>query len=647
MNAKPFSFANHILPGWSGETPGPGEFAVLLNALSEAAIVVERQSGSLAFANWPFFELTGTNPQNASQLSMHDFMPDVERNWSSGEELETALRLGNESALSVKVKTTWLDRQGKWMLMQITPASVVRWNLEKQHRIEELTEIMDEMASITTRPDLDDALAYTLELGTRLVKAEGLAIYRVQGIMRKLVRVMTHGQIAQCLPETLPVDEPGITYTPAVWQNNQRAVSEIQYAARDCGLDSIVSVPIELQGGRQGIIVAANLPRQDIRGLIDGLEVLASHIGSALNHYVTLNNQRITLREYTRELTIRDSISENTQEGIILLNPGLQIVDMNPTAEMTLGYATQEVAGFPVENVLIGSDSFLGALRMSLKSYSSQGMQNITLHRRNGQAFTADLQIFPVRVNEEMVNVVLLVRDLSEREANRTRTQQLEQRALLGEITAIFAHEVRNPINNISTGLQLMSYNLPEGDPNQELVDRLQNDCTRLTHLMESVLSFAKPVEYKIIPTSIPELLKRIIERWRPRMARLNVESHFKAEAGTPAALADARALDQVFTNLLSNALNAMKETGGTLAIRVEPDDRWVNISISDTGPGIPPETREKIFEPFYTTSPQGTGLGLAITKRIVTAHKGQISVESFPGGTIFNVKLPASKEKS
>ena len=109
------------------------------------------------------------------------------------------------------------------------------------------------------------------------------------------------------------------------------------------------------------------------------------------------------------------------------------------------------------------------------------------------------------------------------------------------------------------------------------------------------------------------------------------------------------RGLDQVFTNLLSNAINAMKDQqGGVLAVRVEKvaetnGHSWVSVSISDNGPGIPPDVRDKIFEPFYTTSPQGTGLGLAISQRIVLAHKGKIEVNSFPGGTIFTVLIPGA----
>jgi signal transduction histidine kinase len=118
-------------------------------------------------------------------------------------------------------------------------------------------------------------------------------------------------------------------------------------------------------------------------------------------------------------------------------------------------------------------------------------------------------------------------------------------------------------------------------------------------------------------------------------------------DADIPKILGDPRSLDQVFTNLISNAVDAMTETGDTLAVRAVINQEFsghphVDISISDNGPGIPEDIKDRIFEPFVSTRQKGTGLGLAITKQIITAHKGSISVNSFPGGTVFTVRLPA-----
>jgi signal transduction histidine kinase len=243
---------------------------------------------------------------------------------------------------------------------------------------------------------------------------------------------------------------------------------------------------------------------------------------------------------------------------------------------------------------------------------------------------------------------ILILRDLSEREEIEERNQQLEQRAILGEVTSIFAHEVRNPLNNLSTGLQLMARNLPENDPNQELIKQSQEDMNRITHLTESTLDFARPKETKMEIVDIAVLLERLLNRWHPRLARLNVVPQFEVHDKEPITKADPRALEQVFSNLIGNALDAMDDRGGKLGISVRTIDTsdgrdQIEISISDTGSGIPEDVRSRIFEPFFTTKHQkGTGLGLAIAKRIVTRHNGTIEINSVPGGSVFLVTLPA-----
>jgi signal transduction histidine kinase len=134
-------------------------------------------------------------------------------------------------------------------------------------------------------------------------------------------------------------------------------------------------------------------------------------------------------------------------------------------------------------------------------------------------------------------------------------------------------------------------------------------------------------------------------------MSRVNVEAFFQSEIAAPMVFGDARMLEQVFTNLISNAVDALGTRGkGTIAVKISQGSMVGNrpqivITVSDDGPGIPEKVREHIFEPFVTTKSQGTGLGLAITKRIVTAHRGSITLNSFPGGTMFFVNLPASEE--
>ncbi len=274
----------------------------------------------------------------------------------------------------------------------------------------------------------------------------------------------------------------------------------------------------------------------------------------------------------------------------------------------------------------------------------------IRLFRRNGNPFPSDLKLLPIVINDELLNILVIFRDLSDEEEYRARNQQLEQRALLGEVTASFAHEVRNPINNISTGLQLLEYNLPPDNPNLDNIHRLQHDCERLAELVKSSLSFVRPMEYKLEPIDFSIFLNHTVDKWRPRLVRNKIKPHLQVYETIPLVEGDIRSLEQVFTNLISNAIEAMDGKEGVIALKArrinEPGiPTQVEISISDTGPGIPPEVREHIFEPFFTTKQSGTGLGLAIVKRIITAHKGAIHVKSIPGGTIFTIVLPAIRD--
>ena len=198
---------------------------------------------------------------------------------------------------------------------------------------------------------------------------------------------------------------------------------------------------------------------------------------------------------------------------------------------------------------------------------------------------------------------------------------------------------------------------LPE-DPNQATIKRLIQDCDRLAELMKSVLAFSRPADYPMKEVLLEPFLQNLFERMRPRMERVNVNGSLQIEPGCPPILGSPRALEQVFVNLINNSIQAMSETGGQLMLRaqrakemdsprlgdhatsIEPAS-FIEISVIDNGPGIPPEVQERIFQPFYTTNSSGTGLGLAICKRIITAHRGSIRLTSIPGGTVFQVFLP------
>jgi PAS domain S-box-containing protein len=360
--------------------------------------------------------------------------------------------------------------------------------------------------------------------------------------------------------------------------------------------------------------------------------------------------QSNNIGQQSEKLMIAQAFMENAQEGILLLKPDLKIIDINPMAELMFEYSRSDVKGQPVEKVLIGSDQLIPALEVACHGVPTHNVGNSFLNRRYGESFAAQIQIIPVQADNQVQAILVYIVDVSEHEQFRARTQQLEQRAILGQFSSIIAHEVRNPINNIVLNLQYIAKCLAEDDPNQGFIKDMVKDCHRLVDLIESILSYSR-LETHFESVDLNELTNYLVNRWQPRMGTLNITHTVKVADGLPKVWGDSRSLEQVFTNLISNAIEAMSATGGTLAINMNPNNSiegypQVEIVVSDSGPGIPEEIMEHLFEPFVTSNKRGgTGLGLAITKQIITAHHGTIEVNSYPGVTIFTVLLMAENK--
>jgi len=225
------------------------------------------------------------------------------------------------------------------------------------------------------------------------------------------------------------------------------------------------------------------------------------------------------------------------------------------------------------------------------------------------------------------------------------RTQEAlvlkEKLAMLGEMAATVAHEIRNPLTAIRGFAQRIARKR-EGD------ERVCNYCEviveevdRLDRVVKDVLDFARRFSPKLAPTDLNALLKETVELLQDELVENNILFVPSFDLSLPKINVDAKQIKQVLVNLIQNARQAMPSEG-TLTISTERQGDWVVLAISDTGPGIPPENLERIWEPFFTTRTHGTGLGLALARRIIEEHGGRIEVESTVGeGTTFRIFLP------
>jgi PAS domain S-box-containing protein len=639
---------------WQKETTDFSEIEGLLDLVPGALVIVDQKNGLITHANSRAIRYTAYTRVELIQRPITALIPgffsaQVEADRNTNHDMVTAsFQLHNGVIENFAIQGNYLDRDHRWLAILFEPLATIRKRQQEQLRVKKHMDALIALSHSLQHGDTDGILTATLETAHVVTGAESLILYQVDQSEPHLSRVSHIGEMLN-MPETLPVSEVGKVYRPEVWSHGKRIRNGLQRIARTNQLAYLATTGIGDEHALLGMLVAADRSGVPDSNLSTILQVLANILANIFQQTVMLDHLQQARSRQEEQLLALEIVQENTQDGIVLLSPDMRISILNPAAEQTLGYAQSEIVGFPVDSVIIGPDNMDAMLNFALEGISTPNLGNVSIHRRDGSAFPAHMEIHPVMNKGKLINIAMFIRDLSEHENYRIKIQQLEQRAVLGEFTAIIAHEVRNPVNNISMTLQLMEKNLTEDNSNREFVDRMKQDCDRLSHLMDSVLSFSRSNDYRLEPMELEPFIQRQLQRWSPRMARCNVKSHLQYMPSTPKILGNEKPLEQVFNNLFNNALRAMNETGGDLSIKVYPErinenQIFVRIDVSDTGFGIPPENLERVFNPFYSTDPQGTGLGLSIVQRIITAHKGTISADSFPGGgTVFMIRIPAT----
>ncbi len=622
--------------------------SLLLEAIPAAALVYNRAEDKVLLANQKFFSLLGWRHDSLTDQSISQIIPgEIDTNPTGKLRRPVRLRLISGNLIISSLQIFPLSRDNQVVMLVFSPPEQ-----EKNDRQEQLQreDIYDNLSLLTilgkqqTQRDIYEKAALVLE---KTIAPKFLLLYLAEpdGENFRLDRIPGR-QFLPEYPAKVPAEELKQFSSVHLWTSTRKPLTCIHNHALSEEETVVICLPIEDGSKLLSLIVAVGVEPLPSEQTLRYLNLFCAHTSTALKHCLAVQENQKKLGRLQHINKVSETIVDNLEEGVIILTPDLLVAEMNPSAEIMFGYASKEVFRQKAENVLVGSDSLHALYRSAQEGISTLGGRAISLNTRNGKSFLAQIFCIPVKFEGRLTAIVIVIRDLSQTEQIREKSQQLEQRALLGEVAAIFAHEVKNPINSLVTGLQFMGMGMKPEDPNFALTQRLQNDCLRLTHLMDSTLTFSKPIEYHLGPVDLASLLRSILDRWSPRLVRLNIKANFEATPPQPLVQGDLLRLEQVFLNLISNAIQAMEDSGGILSVKVHPLEKGQNqgqyeIIVADSGPGIPDEMRAHIFEPFVTSKSSGTGLGLAISKRIISAHKGNIFVESFPGGTLFHVTLP------
>ena len=340
------------------------------------------------------------------------------------------------------------------------------------------------------------------------------------------------------------------------------------------------------------------------------------------------------------------SVVESAVDGIIVIDAAGRIEAFNPAAERLFGYSEADVVGRNVSLLMPPPDR--DAHDHYLRRYLDTGRatiigigRQVTGLRRDGTRVPLHLSVGEMSIGGERKFTGIL-HDLSARV--RIEEQLREQTALarLGEMAAVVAHEVRNPLAGVRAAIQMLKSRFAPDSRDAELTTQIIARIDGLNNLMKELLLFARPPQPRLAPVRVEALVAATADLLNADPAMRAVRVEVVGRCGP--IVADAELLRIVFTNLIVNSGQAMGGRG-TIRVEVGSTDGSCRIAFIDTGPGMPRDVRDKVFTPFFTTKRSGTGLGLATAKRLVEAHRGTIGIACpSEGGTTVTVQLPVAR---
>ncbi|MEH7275729.1 ATP-binding protein [Neobacillus vireti] len=350
--------------------------------------------------------------------------------------------------------------------------------------------------------------------------------------------------------------------------------------------------------------------------------------------------QNQNLREDEQKFRI---IFDNSIEGLILWNEANQIVDINGSAE--------KIFGLP-------KDRLLGQSLLDLFNQVGEKKQEIINHieqvTKNGEQYSTivikwndgRLRHFDYSTKRgilEGLNLTVII-DVTEKADMQEQLRKSERLNIIGELAAGIAHEIRNPMTALKGFIQLLEPSIRA--EHSMYYDVITSELARIDSIINEFLILAKPQEIRFTEKDICQIMRETVDLLSAQAVLYNVQFSTFYEDFLPSIFCEPNQLKKVFINLIKNAIEVMP-SGGTITIKINQfDDQFIQISIRDTGIGIPKEKLNKLGEPFYTTKETGNGLGLMVSYRIIEEHNGYIHVESEEGiGTIFKIVLPYRHE--
>jgi two-component system sensor kinase FixL len=337
------------------------------------------------------------------------------------------------------------------------------------------------------------------------------------------------------------------------------------------------------------------------------------------------------------------AVIDSAVDGIIVIDAHGRIEAFNPAAERLFGYSEAEALGQNVHMLMPSPyreehDTYLTRYLETGRAKVIGAGREVSGRRKDGSTFPLHLSVGEIVVEGERKFTGIL-HDLSARVTIEEQLREQTALARLGEMAAVIAHEVKNPLAGIRGAIQVFSTRIAQGGQEAAIVNEIINRIDALDRMMKELLLFARTPQPRSVPTDVVPLVTTTatILAQDPALRDVNVE----VDGAAPPVAADPDMLKIVFQNLLINGAHAMQGRG-QIRVEVTSANASCRMAFIDRGPGIPSDVRAKIFTPFFTTKARGSGLGLPTAKRLIEAHHGEIAIDCpATGGTTVVVRLP------
>ena len=368
-------------------------------------------------------------------------------------------------------------------------------------------------------------------------------------------------------------------------------------------------------------------------------------------HYLTLLHQPSAWQKSGLMQQFAMTLLREESMGVILLHADFRVNAISPLACKVLGVREDEVQGKRMDELFAHTPFEHRLLKQMV--VEEQPIRNHPF--RWSEAYEQRELLMDANLlrdqQERLLGAYVTFKDVSNLRSLEEQVQRSDRLAMIGQIAAGTAHEIRNPLTAIKGFLQMFKNTMKEKGLNKEYgyTEIMLTEIDRINELVSEFLLLSKPknITFDLVdPNAVMGEIMPIIQN---EALLHGIVVNYEKLSGLPRVVADAEMLKQVFLNIGKNGIEAMKE-GGVLTIsgRIEREQgltRWVSIDIEDNGPGIDPAMVDRIFDPFVTTKPTGTGLGLSVCQRIIHDMGGKIGVSSHEKGTTFTVSIPCSFE--